>query len=452
MAPQIPVDKKQKELPRAKNAPLMLKIGEQWYDLTNWQSCHPGGGEILRHLHGDDATGMFCIFVFVWTNFFCLQQIFPSVPESSRQVSLFTCPNPPPPPLLPPSLAPSPCSDAFFSLHSQEAIARLAKIPKAKQAPGPEPEVSELAKNFRKFRAELEKEGYFKRNPLWDAFYVGIVLVFCAIGTMIANEHPWIATLLIGVAMQQAGWLGHDYVHGRGTGSWWLGRLLGGGINGFSSWWWSDKHNTHHVYPNTVGIDRDIAMDPIFYLFHPDPEKDVATRKYQHLYFIPVCAGLYASWRIQGVQYSWANKLYFELFLQAINYTWLLFFLPLPVSIGSILLGGWLVGIVVTASHQSEDMLEIGHKYDYVLDQFLSTRDASSSNPIMNYLWGGMQYQLEHHLFPTMPKYYFPEILPRVVKFAKDNNVEYRTEGVWEIWARNLRTIKNFAETPVKAE
>ena len=60
--------------------------------------------------------------------------------------------------------------------------------------------------------------------------------------------------------MQQTGWLGHDYVHGRGDGCWKMGRLLGGVVNGFSSEWWSDKHNTHHVFPNYMGIDTDIQV------------------------------------------------------------------------------------------------------------------------------------------------------------------------------------------------
>jgi hypothetical protein len=90
--------------------------------------------------------------------------------------------------------------------------------------------------------------------------------------------------------MEQAGWLGHDYVHGRGAGSWWLGRILvsdsgerklgpdmfstqGGVVNGFSSAWWSEKHNAHHVYPNLFGVDSDIANDPVFHLWYPEEHK-----------------------------------------------------------------------------------------------------------------------------------------------------------------------------------
>ncbi len=75
------------------------------------------------------------------------------------------------------------------------------------------------------------------------------------------------ATIIIGFAMQQAGWIGHDYAHGRGTSMRWLCRTLSAFINGFSPTWWSRKHNTHHIYTNHIGIDTDVANDPIFHLF-----------------------------------------------------------------------------------------------------------------------------------------------------------------------------------------
>jgi fatty acid desaturase len=84
-------------------------------------------------------------------------------------------------------------------------------------------------------------------------------------------------------------------------------------------------------------------------------------------------------------------------------------------------------------------------QYDYVRDQFLSTRNAESWNPVMNWLWGGMQYQLEHHLFPTMPKYRYGALTYRIKQFAKDNGIEYKVDGMWGILVRNLRTMRKYA-------
>jgi len=251
--------------------------------------------------------------------------------------------------------------------------------------------------------------------------------------------------------MQQGGWLGHDYQHGRGSFCWWVGGATAGIINGFSPTWWSNKHNTHHVYPNFHGVDTDIAMDPVFHLWLPTQNRDVFIRKYQHLYFLPVTSVIYASWRMQSFQHAWNTNERLQLFYMFISYTWLLYLIPWWVSLGAIFFGGLLVGIVVTATHQSEPLttLQENASYDYVKHQFDSTRDVcTAGNPFMAYLWGGMQYQLEHHLFPVMPRYYYGALMPHVQQFAREWGLDYRRDGVWQILLRTLRTMKYYAVTP----
>jgi fatty acid desaturase len=308
--------------------------------------------------------------------------------------------------------------------------------------------VSNATVAFRELRAQLEKEGYFDRNWFWDAFYVLSIICLCALGSWLAKSHPMVAIVLIGLGMQQAGWIGHDYVHGRGRVSYVLGRVIGGLFNGFSATWWSSKHNTHHVHTNQMGVDADIANDPILHLWIPDSSSEVPFRKYQHLYYHLVYTFLYASWRLQSFQWSWERKYKLELFLMAVNYTWLLM-LPLQVSIGSILFGGWLVAEIVTATHQSEDILP-GISFSFIEDQFATTRDVQLDSSFGNWLWGGMQFQLEHHLFPTMPKYRYASVAEIVKKFAKENGLEYRASGAAEIFKMNYNTMKKFAAPGVK--
>jgi fatty acid desaturase len=296
---------------------------------------------------------------------------------------------------------------------------------------------------FREFRAQLEKDGWFERDWKWDCFYVLSIVMLCSFGTFVSYHSKILGIVLIGLGMQQAGWIGHDYVHGRGKICFVLGRLVGGIFNAFSSGWWSNKHNTHHVHTNQMGVDMDIANDPILHLWLPEHSKEFPLRKYQHLYYHFVYVFLYASWRLQSLQWAVQTKDKLELFLMFVNYTWL-FTLPLEVSIGSVLFGGWLVAEIVTATHQSEEILnEIS--FDFVEDQFRTTRDVALDSAFMNWLWGGMQFQLEHHLFPTMPKYKYAAVVPLVKKFAKDNNIEYRVSSALEILRMNYETMKKFA-------
>jgi fatty acid desaturase len=384
-----------------------ILIDGEWYDLTNWKPYHPGGPLILEQMNGQDAT------------------------------------------------------DAFYSLHGADAIARLSKMPRSKTLPShlesrPPPPPTAASMAFRKFRAELQKEGWFERSVFWELFYTLFVYCGIAIGTYFAyTGHPWLAILVLGITMQQSGWIGHDYTHARGEWCHRNGLFLSCLSNGFSRAWWSNKHNTHHVFTNYIGLDADIENDPVFHLFFPKEENDTFFRKMQHWYFIPVASVLYFSWKVQSLQYALERKLWKELVLFAFHYAWL-YSLGIWVALGAIYLGGGLVAVIVTATHQSEEMIDQStHSapatgvipYSFCEGQFATTRDAATHNFLLEWLWGGMQYQLEHHLFPTMPKYYYSRLAPRVKAFAGSNGLSYRCDGHWEILQRNFNTLKYFAGT-----
>jgi len=389
--------------------PVVLLIDGRWYDVSAWKHQHPGGALILEQMSGGDAT------------------------------------------------------DAFYSLHSEEAIARLKRMHSTTalpaslaQCPPPEPSKQTLA--FRKFRQQLAEDGWFRRNLLWEAFYTLSVYVLLALGTVLAwNGHPWWAILSIGFGMQQSGWIAHDYIHARNKYCYYNGLFLGSLTNGFSRGWWSNKHNTHHVFTNYIGVDADIQNDPVFHLFFPEEDNDVFFRKMQHWYFVPVASVLYFSWRMQSFQWEWEHRNWKGLALIAVNYLWLST-LGWGVALGSIYLGGFLVATIVTATHQSEEMIDgsaIGGSpasqgsntnYEFCSGQFATTRDARTSDFFMEWVWGGMQYQLEHHLFPTMPKYYYAAVTRRVEQFAKEHGLDYRCDTQWQIWRRNFNTLKYFAQ------
>jgi len=380
----------------SESSPLLVKIGEKWVNLDVWKRVHPGGAQSLERFRGQDAT------------------------------------------------------DAFESLHSIDAIKMVEKM-KNVESSVPKKTLDEVTKptqasiSFRKFRAQLLSEGWFERTWSIDFFHVGLITLFAVVGTYISYSSPYLAALLIGLAMQQAGWIGHDYIHGRGKMSYILGIGIGSLFNGFSSRWWSEKHNKHHVHTNQFGVDDDIQNDPILHLWIPEPEKDHPLRPYQHLYYHFVYAFLYYSWRLQSIQFNMQSPQKLEMFLIGLNYLWLLC-MPLKVSLLSILIGGFFVAEVVTATHQSEEIIE-GLSFNFVDDQFRTTRDVETDIPFMNYFWGGMQYQLEHHLFPTMPKYRYPELRQKLKDWAKTAGVEYRTASVFGIVSLNYETMRKFAST-----
>ncbi len=104
-----------------------------------------------------------------------------------------------------------------------------------------------------------------------------------------------------------------------------------------------------------------------------------------------------------------------------------------------------------------------GISYQFAEDQFRTTRNVALDSKFFNWFWGGMQWQLEHHLFPTMPKYNYPAVAKLTEKWAADNKVPYRSSPALEIFRTNYETMRKFAEldfaafqrsrgTPSKAE
>ena len=123
----------------------------------------------------------------------------------------------------------------------------------------PSKESYAVISSFGELRDKLAEDGFFKRNPVKEAWALFQVVALYVSGTAVAYSHPFIATILLSLGMQQAGWLGHDYVHGRGP---WcdLMRYMPTLLNGHSVEWWMQKHSMHHTFTNEEHLDNDIMM------------------------------------------------------------------------------------------------------------------------------------------------------------------------------------------------
>merc|ERR1712127_731739 len=116
------------------------------------------------------------------------------------------------------------------------------------------------------------------------------------------------------------------------------------------------------------------------------------------------------------------------------------------VSIGSILLSGLLEAVVVTQSHECEEFVPAGEgPGSYVLEQFQATRDIDCPDPVTEYLFGGMQYQLTHHLFPTLPRYKYATLWPIVKQWATNNGLTYKRTGIVDICKLHYKHLKEKA-------
>jgi acyl-lipid Delta6-acetylenase / acyl-lipid (9-3)-desaturase len=384
---------------------LDVRIHNVWYDLSGWRKGHPAGSHWIDWYDGRDATEVM---------------------------------------------------DAFHSEKGRNMYQRLPKSSTGTVAmlDSTTPPDTKIQLAFRKLRTELEEQGWWKRDIVHEAKIIGIWASLVVSAAVLATNpigQP-IATFLLSLAMTAAGWLGHDYIHGVDKFSNTM-RNFAAIAAGLGPTWWSDKHNKHHALTNEMGVDEDIATDPFLYSWIPDPSQDSPLRKIQHIIFWIPFSFMFALWRYDSVKVSIdaveqkRPSARNELYCLLIHYAVLLTVFPVTVWIPAIFLSGLMSALIVTPTHQSEEMFN-EYQPDWVTAQFQSTRNAVMTNPFSEWLWGGMQYQLEHHLFPSMPRSKYPLLREKLIQFANDNNVPggYRESGEFEILHMNWKLYKTVAE------
>mmetsp|Transcript_106878 Transcript_106878/g.312446 ORF Transcript_106878/g.312446 Transcript_106878/m.312446 type:complete len:496 (-) Transcript_106878:73-1560(-) len=390
-----------------RRAPFPVRVDGIWYDLAGWKRRHPAGVHFIEYYEGRDAT------------------------------------------------------EAIHAFHSRRARRLLDVLPRLSPAAAAEmdravPPASEVTQSFRSLRDGLEQEGWWDRDLwqeatwlcIWGALFFGGLVI-----AMIPVWGAYLSILPLTLAAVQGAWLGHDYAHGA-DGFCKSMRLFAPLAVGLSPSWWSDKHNNHHALTNQMGADLDLSMPPL-YLWPPHPEDDSPLRQTQHYWFCLGCMSVFFSWRVRSLasaaegvrrQRPGARS---ELAALLLHWVVLLLALPFPVICSFIALAGLICGTILTTSHLNED-LHIDFQHDWVSAQFRSTRGAVTRCGFTEWLWGGMQYHLEHHLFPTMPRSRYPQLAPILKDFALENGIPggYRADDEVDMVARTWEHLRDVASQP----
>jgi len=402
---QLP-SSEQKKHKESDRTTLDVRIHGEWFDLTGWRKAHPAGEHWIDWYDGRDATEVM---------------------------------------------------DAF---HSEKGRKMYLKLPKSK----PPSKVALLQEHadvdtptqlaFRALRDQLEADGWWIRDTKHEYTLLGIWGALVGVGAVVAPTVPYLSTVLLSLSMTAAGWLGHDYIHGVDPYTDKL-RQFAAVAAGLLPVWWSDKHNKHHALTNEVGCDEDIATDPFLFSYVPTPEDDHPLRRIQHwIFYIPFSA-LFALWRIDSIKVAISSVKDGRpgskpgLYALLLHYSWLFALFPVKVWFPAIFVSGLLSALIVTPTHQSEEMFD-EYQADWVTAQYQSTRNAVATNPFSEWLWGGMQYQLEHHLFPSMPRSKYPKLRTILQQFARDNAIPggYRESGEFEILKMNWDLYRRVARAP----
>lgn len=378
------------------------------YDVTEWKMKHPGGFEILEKYHEKDAT------------------------------------------------------EVFYAFHRPETLKMLNALPS--KTPKTQPFVSDKLKKFREFRRKLVDMGYMKRCYSWYAYKTVTTLALCATAVVLAFTGNWLlSALVMGLFWQQAGWLSHEYAHHQVFDSRTFNNafvyLSSNILQGFSVNWWKDRHNSHHAITNVLEVDPDVQNLPLFVwdikdipLIHPHdrPKLKLAMNlvPYQHYYWVPFTPLLRIIWMLQSFLYSKGLKDHaspvlrrtynfeYPLILSHHVLVGLLMYFTMP-SISAAVswwlisncLGGALIAWIVFTSHYACDLYDPNDRCQLnFLDLQLYTTRNIKPGVFMDWFAGGLNYQIEHHLFPQMPRCRMYEVSLLTRQFCKENDLPYQCE------------------------
>ncbi|MEK6853948.1 MAG: acyl-CoA desaturase, partial [Nanoarchaeota archaeon] len=221
--------------------------------------------------------------------------------------------------------------------------------------------------------------------------------------------------------------------------------------------YWVDRHNSHHANPNHEGKDPDLevfALTDKAILERKDLARFLSEK--QHLLFVPITTtfiwGMHPRSIIfnLGMKHSVSRWGEFLLLVAHFALVWVLpfFFLPAWKAAFFIVLLRSLMGVyfgaIVAANHKGMRVVKEGEELGFVEKQVLTARNVKD-NFIVDYLYVGLNYQIEHHLFPTMPRNNFKKCKPMAKKFCAENNLDYEELSVIGSYRAILGELKRVA-------
>lgn len=319
-------------------------------------------------------------------------------------------------------------------------------------------------------RKDIQKLGLLRSSKAYYAFKLSSNFAILSASVAILTFFPgqWgpllLSAFLLGLFWQQCGWLAHDFLHhqvfANRTVNNMFGILVGNIWQGFSVAWWKNKHNHHHAVPNVTdspsGGDPDIQTMPVLWwsekLIEGDDIESLPKFLLQNqaLFYFPILCMARTSWVIQSILHQLLPRNPFVtsdtmyalelagLAMHHVLYLYLLSFIPsfLQLVVFVILtqgLGGLLIGVVFTVGHNAMEVFthEELRKTHFVSLQVRTTRNVTPTL-FNNWFTGGLGYQVEHHIWPTLPRHSLPQAAVILRKFCHDHKIPYTSQGLIE--------------------
>ncbi|UNK71844.1 acyl-CoA desaturase [Microbacterium sp. H1-D42] len=320
-----------------------------------------------------------------------------------------------------------------------------------------------MAKAYKDVLNVVRDTGLLGRTPVFYALVgVGILLGFGGVITgFILLGDSWLQLLMaaaLGILFTQVAFLAHEAAHRQilssGPANFRLARILAG-IVGMSYSWWDSKHTKHHGNPNMVGKDPDIEVDTISFLDEDAARSRGVIRwitQRQGWLFFPLLtleglnlhrlsfAHLFSRQPVKG---RWT-----ELAIITVRFAVLLvpLFLLLPLGMAFAFYGvmvavfGVYMGASFAPNHKGMPIIAPGARLDFFSKQVRTSRNVTGGW-WATWMFGGLNYQVEHHLFPSMSRLHLSRAREIVRDYCVANNVPYTETTVLRSYGIVIRYL-----------
>ncbi|MFC7550233.1 fatty acid desaturase family protein [Plantactinospora sp. GCM10030261] len=301
------------------------------------------------------------------------------------------------------------------------------------------------------------RRGYYAvRIGLVVGSFAGLCALFVRLG-----ESWWQLGIAVALAVvfAQAGFIGHDAGHRQiassRRGNDLIGIVHGNLLTGLSYGWWVDKHNRHHAHPNTEGKDPDITVAPLAFTAdqaHHQRGLRALLVRYQAYLFFPLLLleGLHL--HLNSVKAVLGPRRIARrpveaglLALHLGGYLTAVFLVLNPVqAVAFILVNQGVLGLYLGCSfapnHKGMPILDADDNVDYLRRQVLTSRNVRGGR-FIDIMLGGLNYQIEHHLFPSMPCPNLRRAQPLIRRFCAEHEIDYSETTLGRSWAEVLRHL-----------
>ncbi len=291
---------------------------------------------------------------------------------------------------------------------------------------------------------------------------VPIAIAVCVVVFVWIGDTWWqmFTAVVFGFVLTQVAFLGHDAAHRQifRSGRWndWTSLVIGNLFVGMSYGWWQHKHTRHHANPNKESVDPDLDLPVVSFTAaqvtsHTNPLVRWLIG-HQGWFFFPVLLLEGLSLHASSVRRVFAREPMQRrpveiafLITRIVVYLALVFLVLTPGVAAAFLavqLGvfGMYMGLSFAPNHKGMPIVGKDVKLDFLTRQVLMSRDIRGSR-LIDFMMGGLNYQIEHHLFPSMPRPHLRRAAPTIEQFCVDHDVPYTQTGLVESYGIVTRYI-----------